>query len=148
MSQDQELPTAISEETAEEGCVLVQGPHRDYILSDAVAWREGATYVIRSTEFDVLAEDENFGKALDVFICRLLDYTSLLHEQVEANQATPAESSTFTTLAERFFPLVQAMQQGQERSRLRWPPRRRGSRSGHWRHRGTPVSGSARLSNA
>ncbi len=143
-----ELPTATTEETAEEGCVLVRGPHRDYSLSDAVAWREGSTYVIRSTEFDILAEDEDFEEALDLFICRLLDYTSLLHEQVQAKQATPEESSMFTELAERFFPLVQAMQPGWERPRLRWPPRRRGSRSGHWRHRGTPVSGSARLSNA
>jgi len=143
-----EFPTATSEEAADEGCVLVQGPHRDYVLSDAVAWREGATYVVRSTEFDVLAEDEDFKEALDVFICRLIDYTSLLHEQVETKQATPDESSTFTELAERFFPLVQAMQQDRAKPRLRWPPRRRGSRSGHWRHRGTPVSGSARLSNA
>lgn len=146
MSND--LPTATSEETAEEGCVLVRGPHRDYILSDAVAWREGATYVVRSIEFDVLAEDEDFEKALDVFICRLIDYTSLLHEQVEAKHATPEESSMFTELAERFFPLLQAMPPGREGRRLRWPPRRRGSRSGHWQHRGTPVSGSTRLSNA
>jgi hypothetical protein len=51
MSDD--LPTATSEETAEEGCVLVRGPHRDYVLSDAVAWRDRATYIVRSTEFDV-----------------------------------------------------------------------------------------------
>lgn len=142
-----ELPTATSEQAADEGCVLVQGPHRDYVLSNAIAWREGATYVIRSSEFDVLAEDEDFNEALDVFICRLLDYTSLLHEQVEAEQATPEESKAFAELATRFFPLVQATQQERDRPKRRWPSRRRGSGSGHWRHRGTQVSGSPRLSN-
>lgn len=144
----EELPTATSEDTADEGCVVVHGPHRDYRLSDAVAWREGTTYVIRSSEFDLLAEAEDFSAALDMFICRLLDYTALLHEQVEAKQATPDESRAFAELATRFFPLVQAMQQERNRTRRQRPSGRRGSGSGHWRHRGTPVSGSPRLSNA
>lgn len=100
-----EPPTATSEQTAEEGCVLVRGAHRDYILSDAVAWREGETYIIRSSEFDVMAEDEDFGEAVDVFVCRLLDYTSMLHDLVQNNQATPDEATAFTELAGRFFPL-------------------------------------------
>jgi hypothetical protein len=141
-----ESPTATSEQTAEEGCVLVSGPHRDYILSDAVAWREGDTYVIRSSEFDVMAEAEDFSEAIDVFVCRLLDYTSMLHDLVDKDCATPDEASAFMELAGRFFPLVEALQRARPRKRLRWPPRCRGSGSGHWRHRGTQASGSAQLS--
>jgi hypothetical protein len=145
MSPD--LAISVSEATAEAGSVLVSGPHRDYVLSDAVAWREGDTYIIRSSEFDAMAESSSFPEALDILICRLLDYTSLLHEQVASGSATPGEVEDFSTLATRFFPLVEAMQRDSERRRRRlWPPRRRGSGSGHWQHRGTQAGASAQLS--
>jgi hypothetical protein len=139
-----EPPTATSQESAEAGCVFISGPHRDYVLSDALGWREDDTYVLRSTEFDVMAEDEDFGTALDTFIARLADYSVLLYELVEAKDATEEEEQAFRTLSGRFLPLVQAVQGSGEKRRPR--SRRRGSGSGHWRHRGTPASGSARLS--
>ncbi len=144
-----EPPTATSEQTAEEGCVSVSGPHRDFYLSDALAWLEGDVYVLKSMEFDVLAEDENFDAALDTFISRLFDYTSMLQELVDAKTATEDEADEFAALSMRFFPLAQAIHDEESAKRARRPRgRRRGSGSGHWRHRETPASGSTRLSVA
>jgi hypothetical protein len=139
-----EPPTANSQESAEAGSVFVSGPHRDYVLSDAMGWREGDTYILRSSEFDVMAEDEDFEAVLDLFIARLADYSIMLYELVEAGDATEEETQAFRTLSGRFLPLVQAAKQDRQRRRPR--SRRRGSGSGHWRHRGTPASGSAQLS--
>jgi hypothetical protein len=144
-----EPPTATSERTADEGCVSVSGPHRDFHLSDALAWREGDVYVLKSMEYDVLAEDEDFDAALDTFISRLFDYTSMLQELVDAKTATEDEANEFAALSMRFFPLAQAIYEEESAKRARRPrSRRRGSGSGHWRHRGTPASGSTRLSVA
>lgn len=138
-------PTATSERTADEGCVTVAGPHRDFHLANALAWLEGNVYVLKSTEFDVLSEDEDFDAALDVFVARLIEYGSMLHELVDAGTATEDEAREFATLSARLFPVLQAMRE-EERTKRRPRGRQRGAGSGHWRHRGTPASGSARLS--
>jgi hypothetical protein len=121
----------------------VSGPHRDYRLSDAFGWREGDVFVLRSSEFDIMAEDEDFESALAVFIARLADYAIMLYELVEAGDATEEEAETFRLLSGRLAPLAQAAQQDTERRR---PRRRRESGSGHWRNRGTQASGSVPLS--
>ncbi len=138
-------PTATSERTADEGCVSITGPHRDFHLANALGWREGDVYVLKSTEFDVLAEDEDFDAALDVFVARLVEYGSMLHELVDAETATEDEAREFATLSARLFPMLQTMRE-KERAKRRPRGRQRGSGSGHWRHRGTPASGSTRLS--
>jgi hypothetical protein len=147
----QGLPTATTQDTADAGCVVVSGPHRDYVLSDALCWREGDMFVLRSSEFDIMAEDEDFETALTVFIARLADYTVMLYELVEAGDTTEEEAETFRVLSGRLAPLVQATQQDeateQDTKRPR-PQRLRGSGSGHWRHRGTQASGSVPLSAA
>jgi hypothetical protein len=140
-----DLPTATSQDSADAGTIFVSGPHRDYVLSDALGWREGDVFVLRSSEFDIMAEDEDFESAVTVLIARLADYTIMLYELVEAGDATDEEAEAFRVLSGRLAPLAQAAQQGTKRRR---PQRRRGSGSGHWRHRGTPVSGSAPLSAA
>lgn len=43
-----EPPTATSQESADAGCIFVSGPHRDYVLSDALGWREGPTFVLKA----------------------------------------------------------------------------------------------------
>jgi hypothetical protein len=135
-------PTATSERTADEGCVSITGPHREFHLADAISWREDDVYVLKSPEFGVLAEDEDFDAALDVFVARLFEYGTMLSELVEAGTATEDEGQEFATLSARLFPLFQAMRD-EESAKRRPRSRRRGSGSGHWRHRGTPASGSA-----
>jgi hypothetical protein len=140
-----ELPTATTEDTADAGSVVISGPHRDYILSDAVAWREGDVFVLRSSDFDIMAEDEEFETALAIFIGRLVDHAIMLYELVEEGDATDEEAETFRVLSGRLAPLAQTEQQQDTKGRRRLP-RRRGSGSGHWRHRGTQASGSVPLS--
>lgn len=142
-----ELPTATTQDAADAGCVFVSGPHRDYVLSDAFGWREGDVFVLRSGEFDIMAEDEDFESALAVFIRRVFEYATMLYELVEAGDATEEEAETFRVLSGRIAPLAQAAQQEQDAKRRR-PKRRRESGSGHWRHHGTPASGSVPLSAA
>lgn len=142
-----EPPTATSERSADEGCVSIRGPHRDFHLTDALAWREGDVYVLKSPEFGVLAEDEDFDAALDVFVSRLIEYGSMLCELVDAGSATEDEAQEFATLSARLFPLFKAMR-ADESAKRRPRSRRRGSGSGNWRHRGTPASASAQLSRA
>jgi hypothetical protein len=138
-------PTAISEETAEHGCVLASASHGGvrHLLSHADAWREGGVYVIRSSEFDVIAEHENFDQALDMFVTWLIDRAGQFAELVGGGEATEDERQTFAVLSARVFPLLHAAEQQQRRLHIR---RRRAT--GVWRHQGTQASSSGRLSTA
>jgi hypothetical protein len=141
-----EFPTATTQDAPDAGSVFVSGPHRDYLLSETIGWREGDVFVLRSSEFDIMAEDEDFESALTVLIARLIDFATMLYELVESGDATEDEAEAFRLLSGRLAPLAQATQQ-QDTTRRR-PQRRRGSGSGHWRHRGTQASGSVPLSAA
>jgi hypothetical protein len=138
------MPVATREQAAELGCVFVSGPDGEHQLSEARAWREKGVYTLRSTEFDVIAEDEDFDRAIDVFVVWLIDYAALLAERVDAGKATEDEARTFAVLSARLFPLLREAQQ----ERRRHIRRRRAPSSGHWRHQGTQASSSARLSAA
>jgi hypothetical protein len=135
-------PTATSENEAESGCVAARVGALEQRLSDAVAWREDGLYVIRSTEFDLMAEDEDFAGALDIFTRRVFDYAAMLADLVSSGEATDGELAVFSTVSARVVPLAQALEQETRRLRL---PRLRTQRSGHWRRRATPANGSSRL---
>jgi hypothetical protein len=137
-------PDASSEQSAELGFVFVSGPEGDYKLSEASAWREDDVYVLRSTEFDVIAEDEDFDRAIDIFVTWLLDHAALLAELVDTGKATEDEAATFAILSARLFPLLRASE-AERRQHIR---RRRAPSSGHWRHHGTQAGNSSRLSAA
>lgn len=137
-------PAATSEQSAEQGWVFVSGPDGDCKLSEARAWLEDGVYVLRSTEFDVIAEDEDFDRTIDVFVTWLLDHAALLAELVDTGKATEDEAATFAVLSARLFPLLRAS----EAERRRHIRRRRAPSSGHWRHHETPASSSSRLSAA
>jgi hypothetical protein len=138
------MPAATSEQAAELGCIFVSSPDGDHQLSEARAWREDGVYTLRSTEFDVIAEDEDFDVAIDVFVAWLIDYGALLAERVDSGKATEDEGRTFAVLSARLFPLLREAEQ----ERRRHIRRRRMPSSGHWRHQGTQASSSARLSAA
>jgi hypothetical protein len=137
-------PAATSESAAELGCIVVSSPAGDQMLSEARSWREGGVYTLRSTEFDVIAEDEDFDRAIDVFVAWLIDHAALLAELVDSEKATEEEAKTFAVLSARLFPLLQAAEQ-ERRQHVR---RRRAPSVGRWRHQGTQANSSARLSAA
>lgn len=137
-------PTATTEETADYGCVLgMIGDYRQ-LLSHADAWHEEGVYIVRSTEFDVMAEHEDFDQALDKFVTWLFDYADRLAELVSAEKATDDEHTTFTTLSARLLPLAHEAERHREDQRH--TQRRR--RANIWRHQETPASSSGRLSAA
>lgn len=142
-----DVPTATTEADAEPGCVTIGvGGRREQRLSDAVAWREGAVYIVHSTEFDVMAEDEDFREAVDLFAHRVFEYAAMLAEVVEQGDATEEEERALATIAARVMPLLEASKRRESR---RWQmPRLRQQRSGHWRHRGTQAKSSSQLSAA
>ena len=76
----------------------------------------------------------------------VIDYAVMLYELVESGDATEEEAEAFRVLSGRLTPLAEAT--AQPSTQKRRPRRRRGSGSGHWRHRGTQASGSAPLSAA
>jgi hypothetical protein len=141
------VPTATSEDDAELGQVWVSAHGEQCGLSDAAAWIDGGVFIIRSTEFDVMAEDEDFKGALDLFANRIFDYADMLGELVSGNRATPAERETFADLSSRVIPWLKAVDQARSRLHFRLP-RLRNTRTGHWQHRATQASGSSRLSVA
>jgi hypothetical protein len=137
-------PVAESEQTAELGWVFTSGPDGGRQLSQARAWHEDGVYTLRSTEFDVIAEDEDFDRAIDAFVAWLIDHATLLADLVDAGKATDEEARTFVVLSARLFPLLRTAEQ-EHRRHIR---RRRAPGAGHWRHQETQASGSARLSAA
>jgi len=137
-------PVAASEQAAELGWVFVSGPDGDRQLSQATAWHEDGVYTLRSAEFDVIAEDEDFDVAIDIFVAWLIDYAALLAERVDSRKATEDEARTFAVLSARLFPLLREAEQ-EKRRHIR---RRRAPSTGHWRHQETQANGSARLSVA
>jgi hypothetical protein len=139
------VPTATSESDADAGCVVVE----NVPISQAEAWLEDGVYVIRSTEFDLLAEDEDFDEALSLFIDRAADYATALSELISSHEATEDEERLAGILSRR---LIAAFMAAEERSRQEQRRRglfqRRGPRNGHWRHRETQAGSSTHLSPA
>jgi len=143
-----DIPTATTEGDAEAGCVtLTSSGIAEQPLSDAVAWREDGVYIVRSTEFDMSAEDERFQDALDLFAHRTFEYAAMLAELAQKDEATEEERRVLSLISERVFPFMEAVERREERRR--WLiPRRRLQRTGHWRHRGTQAKSSSQLSRA
>ncbi len=139
------LPTATSEANAEAGCVVVE----NVPLSQAEAWREDGVYVIRSTEFDLLAEDEDFYEALGLFIDRAADYATALSELISSHEATADEERLAGLLSRRLIAAFMAAEERRRQERRRRGLfQRRGPRTGHWRHRETQADSSTHLSPA
>lgn len=140
-------PTATSEDHADFGQVWVSAHGEECGLSDAAAWIDDGVFIIRSTEFDVMAEDEDFKEALNLFANRIFDYAGMLGELVSENRATPAERETLADLSSRVIPWMTAVERASNRLHFRLP-RLRNTRTGHWQHRATRASDSSRLSVA
>lgn len=144
-------PTANSRETAERGCVLAAiGDYRQ-LLSHAEAWQEDGLYIVRSTEFDLMADDEDFDQALDKFATWLLDYGTHLATLAGEREATDDELETFATISARILPLFQKMEQQDEARQRKEDPSRhaqRKRRANIWRHQETRASSSGQLSAA
>ncbi|MCW3046656.1 MAG: hypothetical protein JWO74_940 [Solirubrobacterales bacterium] len=85
------------------------------VLSEVEHWFDDDVFVIRSTEFDCYAEDEDFQSAVNRFGETVLDLGTHLAELVSDGRATEHEHQAFDLLAPRLVALLDA--EGEERRR-------------------------------
>jgi hypothetical protein len=84
-------------------------------LPRAERWYEDGAHVIRSTEFDCIAEHPDADEVLTVFVDNSFDLMLALSELDQAGEATESESETLVLIASRF-------------ARAAWDERRREAR--------------------
>lgn len=113
----------------------------EFLLSDGCWWiDDDGEYVIRSSEFDVIAGGESFPHALAAFITNVLDYGVYLGE---LDELAENEEEMFHKLGPRLARVAQALSQMESRRRRQLIPRRRRERPEQWhpssRHRGSRL---------
>lgn len=87
----------------------------DVPISQVAHWRDGDLYVFRSTEFDVIAADEDLQKAIVVFVDNASDYADMVSE-LTASELTQHEAEVAMLILRR---LSEAYKQGAEMFRAR-----------------------------
>lgn len=104
----------------------------DVELSRAERWYEDGAHVIRSTEFDCIAEHVDAEEAVTVFVDNAFDLMLALAELDQAGKATKGERETLALIESRF-------------ARAAWDERRREARrrkaASRMRRRGEPHWG-------
>ena len=127
----------VTEANAEHGFVCVRGG----ALFPAERWFEDGLHVIRSSEFDLLAEDEDPDRAVDVFVESAWELGATLGDLQKRGEATPHEIETLALLSQRFFEAAQAADREQRRRRIQINLRQRGHHAGQWRRQAQrPIS--------
>lgn len=101
-------------------------------LSRAERWYEDGAHVIRSTEFDCIAEHPDAEEAVTVFVDNAFDLMLALSELDQGGEATGGERETLALIESRF-------------ARAAWDERRREARrrkaASQMRRRGEPHWG-------
>lgn len=88
----------------------------DTIVSFAEHWVEDGAHVIRSLDFDVIAGDPDFQRAIDQFVEKAEDLWSYLSglEVISEN-----ENEMFLTMAPRFLKIYKELERREARRRER-----------------------------
>ena len=143
MADDRQTST---EQSPDHGAVMAF----DKLISLAEHWVEDDLHVIRSLEFDVIAGDEDFQRAVDQFAEKAEDLWSYLSKQEGISEN---ENQTFLLLAPRFLDIYKELERREAQRRQRLISinlnrlRQRGEHFRNWRPESTPSSAS-RLSHA
>ena len=144
-SEPSDRYVGLTENTAQDGCVMLAG---GIALSRASRWFEDGLHVIRSLEFDLMAEDPDPAHVVDVFVENAQDLAMALVELQTRGEATEHETETLAVLSQRFFEAAQSMERARERRRIQIRLRQRGHHhSGQWRQQTRPTT-STKLSHA
>lgn len=102
----------------------------DVVLSDGCWWRDSdGSYVIRSSQFDVIAGGSTFEAALGAFVRNVLDYWAYL---AELDDPAENEAEMFRLLSPRLARVAQALARADERPRRRLTLRRHRLRGEQW----------------
>jgi len=109
---------------------LVDG--QELPLSRAELWHDGESFVVRSLEFDLLAEGQDLDDAIRAFGSAIYRYADDLRARVDEGAASENEREMLRRLSDRLFRIYLAERRGRPRRR-RWLPRRRHHRGNSWR---------------
>jgi hypothetical protein len=74
---------------------------RKFVLSAVDYWYDGSQFVVRSREFDCLAEGNDLDEALRAFRASVLNYAETLQEREESGGATEREIEARKLLSDR-----------------------------------------------
>ena len=111
-ADSERIEAPLTEGAPDPGCAVSFG----ILVSEGEHWVEEGVHVIRSTEFDVIAGDPDFDRALDQFVDKhedLWGYLSGLEE------LTDNENETFLKLAPRFLAIHRELERREEERRKR-----------------------------
>lgn len=117
----------------------------DVLVSEAERWVEDGVHVIRSTEFDVVAGDLDFDRAVDQFVDKAEDLWTYLSE---LDGLTENENETYLRLAPRFHQIYKELERRENERRRRLiilNLRRRGAHLRGWHSASTPERSSQAL---
>jgi hypothetical protein len=115
--------TSRTETKPSSGAVLLG----DVELSRAVRWFEDGLHVIRSIEFDCIAEDADPDRAVEAFVDNAFDLMLALSELEQAGEATEDEHEELALVESRFARAAwDAQRREARRRRARARMRRRG----------------------
>lgn len=109
---------------------IIELGYEDRPLSKVACWREDELYVLRSLEYDVIAADEDLGRAVGKFLQNTIAYAQMLGH---AEDATRDDVDLALTIFGRLAEIAAALPQTER-------PRRRGGLLGRVR-RGRGVHG-------
>jgi hypothetical protein len=92
---------------------------RRFLISEVDYWHDGSQFVVRSREFDCLAEGDSLQDALAAFNRSVLDYASELEEMEETGTATERDLATWRLLSDRLSRIFLAERRPQRRGFLK-----------------------------
>jgi hypothetical protein len=115
-------------ETPAHGLVVTVVNGRELPLSYAEYWTDHQGFVVRSTEFDCVAEGNDLDEALGRFGQAVYDYADDLQARMDSGAATATERETLQRLSDRLSRIYLAKRRVSSR-RSRIFRRHRGDRS-------------------
>lgn len=131
--------TAATENAPCLGAVYVAS---DIMLSEAERWYADGLHVVRSTEFDCIAEHDDPEEVIGVFTDTALDIIVHLSELADQGEATEHERDTLARVVPRVARWAQKLESEERRRRTVLSRLRRRGETRQWGHRSTPSSSS------
>jgi len=128
--QDQTPLEGLTESTPEPG--YISSDH-GVVLAHAERWFEDGLHVIRSVEFDLLAEDEDEDRVVDVFVDNFWDMGAALADLVRRGEATSHEQDLWLLFSQRMFEEAESSRRQASRRRIQIRLRQRDHHEGLWR---------------
>jgi hypothetical protein len=107
-----------AEAAPERGAVQVKIAGQTVRISEVEHWIEDGIHVFRSVEFDCIAEHEDEGDAVRMFIENAEDLYRYLDDLVDAGRATQDEIRTFAMMGRRFYEIYTAQAQAAMRRKV------------------------------